>query len=109
MCGLSREKLSNFSKIENCKEIFIQEFVPCDNHMIYGSWDMKCNRQNYWAIFWVTLGHFLPFHPPNSLKNEDIKMKKAPGDFIILYKCAKNGQKSWSYAIMFLRYGAWRM
>ena len=27
--------------------------------MMYGSWDMKCNRQN----FVVILGHFLPFYP----------------------------------------------
>ena len=38
---------------------------------------MKCNRQNLLVI----LGHFLPFYPLNSLKNENIKkMKKMPGD-----------------------------
>ena len=30
-----------------------------DNHMIYGSWDINCNRQ----IFFVILDHFLPFYP----------------------------------------------
>ena len=33
-----------------------------DNHMIYGSWNINCIRQ----IFFVILGHFLPFYPPNS-------------------------------------------
>ena len=53
--------------------------------MIYGSWDVKCTRHN----FFVILGHSLPFYPPNSLKNENFKkkiMKKQPGDIIILPK-----------------------
>ena len=55
--------------------------------MIHSSWDINCNRQ----IFFVILGHFLPFYPTNSPKNENIKkMKKVPGDIIILHKCTKN-------------------
>ena len=50
MCGLSREKLSNFSKIENCKEISIQEFVPCDNHIWFLRYDVQLTE---------LLGHFL--------------------------------------------------
>ena len=62
------------------------------DHMMYGSWDMKCNRKN----FFVILGDFFPFYSPNSLKNENInynnkkKEKKAAGDIIILHKCNKN-------------------
>ena len=58
------------------------------DHMMYGSWDMKCNRQN----FFVILAIFLPFTPPppKSPKNENIKNKKNPGDIIILHKCTKN-------------------
>ena len=40
--------------------------------MIYSSWDMKRTRQN----FFVILGHVLPFHLPNSLKNKNEKKKK---------------------------------
>ena len=41
------------------------------------------------------LDYFLPFYPPNSLKSENFKkMKKAPGDVIILHKCTKNYQCS---------------
>ena len=37
------------------------------------------------------MGHFLPFYPPNSPKNQNFeKMKKMPGDIIILHKCVKN-------------------
>ena len=35
-----------------------------DSHMMYGSWDMECNGQN----FFVILGHFLPFYPRNNRK-----------------------------------------
>ena len=44
-------------------------------------------------IFFI-LGYFLPFYPPPPLtcqKNENFnKMKKTPGDIIILLKCNKN-------------------
>ena len=37
------------------------------------------------------LNYFLPFHPPNSPQNENIKkLKKALGGIIILHKCTKN-------------------
>ena len=37
------------------------------------------------------MGNFLPFYHPNSLKNQNLKrMKKKPGDIIIIHKCSKN-------------------
>ena len=58
------------------------------DHTMYASWDMKCNRQ----IFFVKLGHFLPFYPPNSPKNQNLKKRKKnmPRDIIILHNCTKN-------------------
>ena len=47
----------NFEKMKKAPGDFII-FHKCtinDNDMIYGSWDMKCTRQN----FFVILGHFL--------------------------------------------------
>ena len=36
-------------------------------------------------------GYFLPFYPSNTLKNQNFKrMKKAPGDIIILHMCTKD-------------------
>ena len=47
---------------------------------MYGSWDMDCDRQ-----FFVILDNFLSFYPPKNLKNQNFeKLKKAPGDIIIL-------------------------
>ena len=71
------------------------------DHMIHGSWDMKFNRHN----FFVISGKFLPFYPPNTLKNEKIKNEKKPWK----YHFTQVYQKSWSYVILFLRYGAWQM
>ena len=53
----------------------------------YGSWDMKCNRQD----FYVSLSHFFMFYPTNSLKIKNIKkMKETYRYTIILHKFTKN-------------------
>ena len=63
---------------------------------MYGSWDIKHDRQ-----FFVILDGFLPFNPDNNPKNQNFeKMKKNPGDIIILNKCTIN---EW-----FLRHGEWQ-
>ena len=50
-----------------------------DIHMMYGSWDMAHDKQLN-----VILGHFLPFYPTKTLKNQNLqKMKKMLGDIII--------------------------
>ena len=55
--------------------IILQIFTINDSHMMCGSWDMTCNKQN----FFVILDRFLPLI---NLTFE--KMKKPPGDIIIL-------------------------
>ena len=41
--------------------------------------------------FFVVLGHFLPFNPHNDPKNQNFeKMKKIPGDIILLHMCIIN-------------------
>ena len=42
-------------------------------------------------LLFFILGQILPFYPPNNPKNQNFKkVKKAPGDTIILHKCTKN-------------------
>ena len=54
---------------------------------MYGSWDMKHDEQNFLS-FWDC---FLLFYPPNNLKNENFeKLRKTPGDIIILHMCTIN-------------------
>ena len=56
-------------------------------------------------IFYV--GLFFAILPPQQLKKSKLKKKtKTPGDIIILHNCTK---KSWSCAILFLIYSAWKM
>ena len=58
--------------------------IICTLYMMYGSWDIKFNRQNYFVIMDYALS------PSNSPKNENIKNKKSPGDIITFHKCTKN-------------------
>ena len=84
-------KNQNFEKMKKTHGdiIILDKCTIKDNYMIYVSWDIKCNRHN----FYVSLGHFLPFFPFNSLKIENIYIKKIKNmhrDVIILHKCTKN-------------------
>ena len=97
-------KNQNFEKCKNLLKISL--FYTCTknhNHMMYGSWDMECDRQN----FFVIMDCFLPFYFPMDPENQNLeKKKKNPGryhHFTTVY------QKSWSYAALLLRYGAWQM
>ena len=98
---LTTERIKILKKMKKTSGdiIILHKCTINDNHMIYGSWDINCNRQ----IFFVIFGHFLLFYLPNSPKNENItKLKKTPGDIIILHKCTKNHdhmlQCSWDMA-----------
>ena len=80
-------------------------FQPSNNsknqhRMMYGLWDMERDRQNFLS-YWAFFRYFAP------LTNQKLKkMKKKAwryNHFTQVY------QKSWSYAILFLGYGAWRM
>ena len=55
----------------------------------YNVWFLR-----YWTRrteFFVLFDRFLSFYSLNNLKNQNFeKMKKAPGDIIILYMCTKN-------------------
>ena len=43
------------------------------DHMMFGSWDMKFNKQNFFVILCI---FFFPFYSPNTLKMKISKMKK---------------------------------
>ena len=57
----SNPKNENFEKMKKlCGDIIsLHRRNINDNHMMYGSWDMKHDRQNCFVI----LDHFLPFYP----------------------------------------------
>ena len=72
-----------------------------DNHMMYSSWDMEHDWQN----FFVILDLFLSFCAPNKPENQNFeKLKKTPGD-----NHFKHMYHKWqSYGVWFLRYWAWQ-
>ena len=58
---LNNPKNQTFEKMEKLPgDIILNKCTINDNHMMYGSSDMKHDRQN----FFVILDHFLPFYPP---------------------------------------------
>ena len=72
-----------------------------NNHTMYGSWNMKCDGQNFLSFWTMSCS----FNPAKTWKIKILKKwKKTPRDIIILHKCPKN-----HYATLFLRYDAWWM
>ena len=65
----------NFEKLKKKTPggiVILHKCTINDNHKMYASGDMKHDRE-----FFVILGHFLPFYPPNKPKNLNFeKMKK---------------------------------
>ena len=77
-----------------------RDIIILHKRTINGSWDMKCTKH----IFFVILCHFFPLLQPEKMKISK-KWKKTwrYHHFTQVY------QNSWSYAILFLRYGVWLM
>ena len=81
----------NFVKMKKVPQdiILLQMCTINDSHMMYGSWDKECDRQN----FFVILDCFLPFYNPKkpkfwkTEKNSEyiITLHSAPKIMIICY------------------------
>ena len=70
-----------------------------EDHMIYGSCNIRCNRQKF-STLWVI---FLPFQPLDNLENQNFNIKK----YTWRYSHFTNLYHKWqSYDVWFLRYGA---
>ena len=73
-----------------------------EDHMItnvyhkWRSYDVWCLRYKAWqTAFFVILGHFLPFDPPNNLKSQSFeKIRRTPED-IIFYTCIPQMMVIW--------------
>ena len=92
-------QISKFwKKWKNCLEIlsfYIYMSTINGDHMMYGSWNIRCNRQKF-LTFWHT---FCPFSPLTIWKIKILTLKKAPGDIIILHICTINDNH--------MMYGSW--
>ena len=81
----ANQNFEKMKKIHGCIIILHMRTIN-GNCIIYSSWDMELDRQNFLS-FW-------------NLKNQNFeKMKKMPGDIIILHMCTKNYDH--------MMYGSW--
>ena len=64
-------KNQNFEKLKKRPGgiIILHTCTINDNHMMYSSWDMKYDRQNFLSLWTV----FLPFYYPNNPKNQNFE------------------------------------
>ena len=96
---ISKIKILKKKKWKKSLEILTFYTYMCtinEDHMIYGSWNIRCDRQkllSFWAIF-------CPFSLTTTQKIIILKLKKTPGDIIILYICTINDN---------MMYGSWYM
>ena len=78
--------------------IFLHMCTKTHNHVIYASWDVECDRQ-----FFVIMSYSLPFYPISKPQNWNLeKVKKKPGDIILLHICTINEDH-------IMMYGSWDM
>ena len=90
-------KNQNFEKLKKLPGdiIILHTYTINDNHMIYSSWDMKHDVQNFLS-FWTVFCLFTPYNP----KNQNFeKLRKKPGYIIILHMCTINYN--------YMMYGSW--
>ena len=83
-------KNQNFEKMNTTAGniIILHKCTKNHNHMVYCSWDITCDRCNCYFSFWAI---FCPLTPITCRKIENFKkMKKTPGDIIILHNRNKN-------------------
>ena len=93
-------KNQNFEKMKKTPEdiIILQVCTINDSHMMYGSWDMECNEQNFLS-FWTV---FFPFTP---LTTQNIKiLQKWQKNTWRYYHFTQVYHKWQSYDVWFLRY-----
>ena len=72
--------------------IILHKYAKNHDHRLYCLSAILSNGVCRMSLLFFILNYFLPFHPPNSPNNENIKKKnekKTPRDIIILHYCAK--------------------
>ena len=98
-CLLTTQKIKNLKLKKTHGDIIILHICTInDNNMMYGSWDMEYDGQD----FFVILDHFLHFYPLITKKIKILKKwRKTAGCIIILLMCTINDNH--------MMYGSWDM
>ena len=82
--------------------ISLQVCTTNDNHMMYGSLDIRCNRQNFlWTIF-------CSFKSPLKTWKINIFIKWRKKKFLEILSFVPQMHKWKSHNVWFLRYGVWQ-
>ena len=98
--ALLQPRKSKFSKNKKWVwGIILHKLTINDNNMMYGFSGMKHDR--HFGLF------FSPFTSVTSQKIKILKKWKNSLEISCIKNVPQVYQKSWSYAILFLRYGAW--
>ena len=103
--SLKNEKFKKMKKMP-WYIIILHNCTKNHDHMLYCSWHMTGDRCNCYFWFWAI---FCPFTPITAWKMKISKKKKKKKKSWRYHHLTQVYQKSWSYAIMFLRYGPWHM
>ena len=74
-------------------------------HRLYCYWDMECDGCNSYLWFWAI---FCTFTPITAQKIKNSKKTKQNNSWRY-HHFTQVYQKSWLYALLFLRYGMWQM
>ena len=70
--------------------IIWHEYTKNQDHMLYCSWDIVCDGCNCYLSFWTIFSPFTPLTAQKVKISKKWKIKKTPGNVIILHKCIKN-------------------
>ena len=76
-------------KITTEEVIILHMCTINDNYMMYGSWDIKCDRQNFLS-FWTI------FYPPNNPEKQNFEKMKKHLEILSFYKCVPKMTIIWS-------------
>ena len=108
----------NFEKFKTLGyNVILHMCIINDNHIICAYWEMEGNRQ-YFLWFWTTFCTFTPLPspppPPNNPEKQNFekrkkKRKEKKKNTQRYYHFTHVYQKSWSYATLYLRQGAWQI
>ena len=98
----NKTKNLNFEKMKKTPGgiIILHMRTISDYHMMYGYWDMDCDKHNF-LLFWTI---FCPFTPQKPKNSKFWKNEKKPWRY---HHFTHVHQKSWSYVILFLIYAWW--
>ena len=83
---LKKKKKERKKLLEILLSFYTYMCTITEDHMISGSWNVRCNKQKF-LLFWAIL---CPFSSLTIRKIKILKLKKAPGDIIILHICTIN-------------------